>query len=243
MCQVGLLPLASFHTPLWRACVCSVPSDQCHAGGRELRSSWMPWCWKPSLLQPEPALGLLLLLAMQSSAPQSQLPPLISQHFVGVCVWDPNCGQCVDRIWQKQSRGYSSDPPLAPGLCPPHKNWNAGSHCCCLGTYVAAWALAQLTALPCPGHAPELFYSPSLLAAGLYLAGTVLGIWHLSSFYFIRLLLTHSSRLPESLLQALLALKCQMLHFPVNRLFADLMNVFCLLYQVTDRDVNKAFML
>lgn len=46
MCQAGLLPLASFHTPLWRACVSSVPCDQCHADGREWRSSstlGCPW--------------------------------------------------------------------------------------------------------------------------------------------------------------------------------------------------------
>lgn len=54
--RLGCCLLPSFHTPLWRAYAFCIPSDQCHADGREWRSYWMPL--KPSFLWPEPALVL-----------------------------------------------------------------------------------------------------------------------------------------------------------------------------------------
>lgn len=133
------------------------------------------------------------------------LPPTIL--LVVFVLRDPNCVLIgSDKI---QAEDIVLSLPWLPGLWPLTGIRTliaivaAQAPCCCLG----------------PGSAHGLLrlcYSPSLLAAGLCLVGTVIAIGHLSSFYFMRLLLACSSRLPGSLLQALLAVRCQMLHFPVD---------------------------
>lgn len=55
-CCLLLPSLLLLSSPLWRACVSSIPSDKCCADGREWRNCWVPL--KPSLLRPEAALGL-----------------------------------------------------------------------------------------------------------------------------------------------------------------------------------------
>lgn len=125
--------------------------------------------------------------------------------------------------------------PWLPGQWLHHENWT-------LIAVVAAWALAQLTAFPCLAMLWSCLqpWPPGFRA---------LHCWGSSWCLAFALILLHEAAVNPFFQTACVppaSPACSEVSgasHPSWLLFADCMSVFCLLYQVTDRDVKKAFML
>lgn len=117
--------------------------------------------------------------------------------------------------------------PWLPGLWPPHKNWGTDRHCCCLGA-------GSAHSPPMPRACSRAVFQPwhhgcrALPCWGsTWCLAFVLTVFHeaaVNPFF----------QMSGSLMQALLALKCQVLHFPVDFLQTSWVCFACFTKSLTE---------
>lgn len=221
------------HTTVKSLCLlCSFWSVPCWWEGMEEPSLGAPEAIPPSTwASPRPVAASRCSLQPHGLS-YLLLPPTIL--LVVFVLRDPNC--VLIGSDKNQAEDIVLSLPWLPGLWPPHRNRDTDSHCCCPGTlllpgpWLSSWP-AQAVLQPEPPCCRTLPY------------------WDSYCYWAFVLILFHQAAVSLFFLTAWVPSArpacCQVsdASLPSWLLFADCMSVFCFLYQVTDRGVEKAFML